>query len=102
MAEERENKILEERRNRTIWIRKNGRGEKDREPKKDVAAILLTKKRNKGAGKEGVRWCGSKGQLKKTNLLSLLHILQIFIKIALMKIKVCVTTMKFKGFVNNL
>ena len=52
MAEERENKILEERRNRTIWIRKNGRGEKDRESKKDVAAILLTKKRNKGAGKE--------------------------------------------------
>ena len=52
MAKERENKILEERRSRTIWIRKNGRGEKDSEPKKDVAAILLTKKRNKGAGKE--------------------------------------------------
>ena len=52
MAEERENKILEERRSRTIWIRKNGRGEQDKEPKKDVAAIVLTKKRNKGAGKE--------------------------------------------------
>ena len=64
MAEERENKILEERRSRTIWIRKNGRGEKDRESKKDVAAILLTKKRNKGAGKERGKWCGSKGQLK--------------------------------------
>ena len=52
VAEERENKILEERRSRTIWTRKNGRGEQDKEPKKDVAAILLTKKRNKGAGKE--------------------------------------------------
>ena len=52
VAEEWENKILEERRSRTIWIRKNGRGEEDKEPKKDVAAILLTKKRNKGAGKE--------------------------------------------------
>ena len=31
---------------------KNGRGEEDKEPKKDVAAIVLTKKRNKGAGKE--------------------------------------------------
>ena len=52
VAEEWENKILEERRSRTIWIRKNGRGEQDKEPKKDVAAIVLTKKRNKGAGKE--------------------------------------------------
>ena len=43
-----------------------------------------------------------KDNLKKPNLLGLLHILQIFIKIALMKIKVCVTTMKFKGVVNNL
>ena len=52
MAEEWENKILEEKRSRAIWIRKNGRREQDKEPKKDVAAILLTKKRNKGAGKE--------------------------------------------------
>ena len=52
MAEEWDNKILEERRSRAIWTRKNGRGEEDKEPKKDVAAIVLTKKRNKGAGKE--------------------------------------------------
>ena len=61
MAEEWENKILEEKRSRAIWIRKNGRREQDREPKKDVAAIVLTKKRNKGAEKKGGKWCGSKG-----------------------------------------
>ena len=47
VAEEWENKILEERRSRTIWIRKNGRGEEDKEPKKDLCGCHSIDKEEK-------------------------------------------------------